>query len=88
MTARNLSSCRLSWHSRNWWTYSVNECYHNYYLQQRPEGEIKDGLAARKIQKADWEKLRRDQLNEHFLMLGNVLDPGRPKNDKATNHPS
>lgn len=38
-----------------------------------PEGEIKNGLAARKMQKADREKLRRDRLNEHFLELGNVL---------------
>lgn len=40
---------------------------------QMPEGEIKNGLAARKMQKADREKLRRDRLNEHFLELGNVL---------------
>ncbi|KAH0977982.1 hypothetical protein GBA52_027701 [Prunus armeniaca] len=51
---------------------------------QRPEGETKDCLTARKIQKADREKLRRDRLNEQFLELGNVLDPNRPKNDKAT----
>ncbi|XP_009346632.2 transcription factor bHLH121 [Pyrus x bretschneideri] len=51
---------------------------------QRPEGEVKDCLTARKIQKADREKLRRDRLNEQFLELGNVLDPDRPKNDKAT----
>lgn len=40
---------------------------------QRPEGETKDCLTARKIQKADREKLRRDRLNEQFLELGNVL---------------
>ncbi|PON83415.1 Basic helix-loop-helix transcription factor [Trema orientale] len=51
---------------------------------QRSEGEIKDGVAARKLQKADREKLRRDRLNEQFIELGNVLDPDRPKNDKAT----
>ncbi|XP_021286153.1 transcription factor bHLH121 [Herrania umbratica] len=51
---------------------------------QRVEGEAKDFLAARKLQKADREKLRRDRLNEHFLELGNALDPDRPKNDKAT----
>lgn len=51
---------------------------------QKPEGENKDCIAARKIQKADREKLRRDRLNEQFLELGNVLDPDRPKNDKAT----
>ncbi|XP_004289841.1 PREDICTED: transcription factor bHLH121 [Fragaria vesca subsp. vesca] len=51
---------------------------------QIPEGEAKDGVAARKMQKADREKLRRDRLNEHFMELGNVLDPDRPKNDKAT----
>ncbi|KAK4802305.1 hypothetical protein SAY86_000508 [Trapa natans] len=40
--------------------------------------------SARKTQKADREKLRRDRLNEHFVELGNTLDPDRPKNDKAT----
>lgn len=45
----------------------------NYYCSQRAEGEIKDCLAARKIQKADREKLRRDRLNEHFVEMGNVL---------------
>ncbi|KAI5592349.1 hypothetical protein POPTR_004G168100v4 [Populus trichocarpa] len=48
------------------------------------EAEIKDSVSARKIQKADREKLRRDRLNEHFVELGNTLDPDRPKNDKAT----
>ncbi|KAK8582458.1 hypothetical protein V6N13_069235 [Hibiscus sabdariffa] len=51
---------------------------------QRVEGEPTDCIAARKLQKADREKLRRDRLNEHFLELGNALDPDRPKNDKAT----
>ncbi|GAV77447.1 HLH domain-containing protein [Cephalotus follicularis] len=51
---------------------------------QRPEGEFKDCNAARKTQKADREKLRRDRLNEQFIELGNALDPERPKNDKAT----
>lgn len=52
--------------------------------RQRTEVEVKDSIAARKVQKADREKLRRDRLNEHFLELGNTLDPDRPKNDKAT----
>ncbi|KAL6345295.1 hypothetical protein AAG906_015778 [Vitis piasezkii] len=52
--------------------------------RQRTEVEAKDSIAARKVQKADREKLRRDRLNEHFLELGNTLDPDRPKNDKAT----
>ncbi|XP_058730265.1 transcription factor bHLH121 [Vicia villosa] len=39
---------------------------------------------ARKTQKADREKLRRDRLNEQFVELGSILDPDRPKNDKAT----
>ncbi|KAK1560752.1 hypothetical protein Q3G72_030514 [Acer saccharum] len=51
---------------------------------QRMEGDVKDCVAARRIQKADREKLRRDRLNEHFTELGNALDPERPKNDKAT----
>ncbi|XP_065869029.1 transcription factor bHLH121 [Euphorbia lathyris] len=50
----------------------------------KPEPEVKDNQAARKVQKADREKLRRDRLNEHFVELGNALDPDRPKNDKAT----
>ncbi|XP_050233932.1 transcription factor bHLH121 [Mercurialis annua] len=49
-----------------------------------PEVEAKGSVAARKTQKADREKLRRDRLNEYFIELGNALDPDRPKNDKAT----
>lgn len=52
--------------------------------RKRQEIEVKDTMAARKVQKADREKLRRDRLNEQFLELGNTLDPERPKNDKAT----
>ncbi|GMN29099.1 hypothetical protein TIFTF001_002296 [Ficus carica] len=51
--------------------------------RQKTDAEV-DPVAARKVQKADREKLRRDRLNEHFLELGNTLDPDRPKNDKAT----
>ncbi|KAK7258091.1 hypothetical protein RIF29_32534 [Crotalaria pallida] len=46
--------------------------------------ELMDCTAARKNQKADREKLRRDRLNEQFAELGSILDPDRPKNDKAT----
>lgn len=52
--------------------------------RRRPEAEMKDPIAVRKVQKADREKLRRDRLNEQFLELGHALDPDRPKNDKAT----
>lgn len=52
--------------------------------RQRLEAEGKDPVTARKVQKADREKLRRDRLNEQFQELGNALDPDRPKNDKAT----
>ncbi|CAN1227034.1 Transcription factor bHLH121 [Linum perenne] len=52
--------------------------------RQRQEAEAKDPIAARKVQKADRERLRRDRLNEQFLELGHTLDPERPKNDKAT----
>lgn len=34
---------------------------------------MKDPVAARKVQKADREKLRRDRLNEQFSELGNTL---------------
>ncbi|KAJ7531034.1 hypothetical protein O6H91_14G029600 [Diphasiastrum complanatum] len=43
-----------------------------------------DRSSARKIHKADREKLRRDRLNEQFAVLALVLDPSRPKNDRAT----
>ncbi|TKY67771.1 dimerization protein [Spatholobus suberectus] len=39
---------------------------------------------AARTQKADREKLRRDRLNDQFVELGNIIDPDRPKNDKAT----
>eukprot|EP00249_Psilotum_nudum_P018281 c26727_g1_i1 orf=2268-3941(+) len=46
--------------------------------------EARDPVSARKVHKADREKLRRDRLNEQFLELAGALDPDRPKNDKAT----
>jgi hypothetical protein len=39
---------------------------------------------ARKLQKAGRERLRRDQLNEQFAKLADVLDPIRPRNDKGS----
>lgn len=41
--------------------------------KQKPEAELKDSIAARKVQKADREKLRRDRLNEQFMELGKTL---------------
>ncbi|MCO5550953.1 hypothetical protein L7F22_004448 [Adiantum nelumboides] len=50
-----------------------------------PEGSANgDRLSARRLHKADREKLRRDKLNEQFTELASALDPDRPKNDKAT----
>ncbi|KAH7301451.1 hypothetical protein KP509_23G027400 [Ceratopteris richardii] len=43
-----------------------------------------DRISARRLHKADREKLRRDKLNEQFTELASALDPDRPKNDKAT----
>ncbi|CAK7334271.1 unnamed protein product [Dovyalis caffra] len=66
---------------------SSSSCLQNSTLEprQRQEVAVKDPIAiARKVQKADREKLRRDNLNEQFLELGNTLDPDRPKNDKGT----
>ncbi|XP_038710649.1 uncharacterized protein LOC120005198 isoform X3 [Tripterygium wilfordii] len=40
---------------------------------RHPARGIKDCDTARKVQKADPEKLRRDRLNEQFLELGNAL---------------
>lgn len=48
------------------------------------EHDSMDPVAARKSQKADREKVRRDRLNEQFIELGKAVDPARPKNDKAT----
>ncbi|KAL1810972.1 hypothetical protein ACET3Z_021037 [Daucus carota] len=50
----------------------------------RAEADPGECNVARKVQKADREKLRRDRLNEQFTELGNTLDPDRPKNDKAS----
>lgn len=47
--------------------------YEFAFLLFRPEAEPKDTIAARKVQKADREKLRRDRLNEQFAELGNTL---------------
>ncbi|RDY14111.1 Transcription factor bHLH121, partial [Mucuna pruriens] len=69
-------------------TLTPNHCRNSQLLREREkergEGENEDLSAARKVLKADREKLRRDRLNEHFQELGNTLDPDRPKNDKAT----
>ncbi|CAK9162062.1 unnamed protein product [Ilex paraguariensis] len=54
------------------------------HSDSRLESEVTHSIAARKVQKADREKLRRDRLNEQFTELGNALDPDRPKNDKAS----
>ncbi|XP_078167530.1 transcription factor bHLH121-like isoform X2 [Carex rostrata] len=54
-------------------------------LVRRLDGnQLDPSFSARKVQKADREKMRRDRLNEQFQELGNALDPERPKNDKAT----
>lgn len=59
--------------------------FNSHSEQREPtELEVKDTNGARKVQKADREKLRRDKLNEQFIELGHLLDPDRPKNDKAS----
>ncbi|KAK7252968.1 hypothetical protein RIF29_37298 [Crotalaria pallida] len=64
---------------------------HSLHDPRKKRGEMEKrvdpdggGCAARKVQKADREKLRRERLNEHFLHLGNTIDPDRPRNDKGT----
>ncbi|CAG7889758.1 unnamed protein product [Brassica rapa] len=68
-------------------SFFVEPCLHLNRISPPPCGfhfsEFMD-VSARKSQKAGREKLRREKLNEHFVELGNVLDPERPKNDKAT----
>lgn len=44
-----------------------------YYHSQRTECQAQSSTAARKVQKADREKMRRDKLNEQFQELGNAL---------------
>lgn len=44
-----------------------------FIVDLRVEAEGKDTVSARKVQKADREKLRRDRLNEQFTELGNAL---------------
>lgn len=55
-----------------------------HHGSQRAECKSQGSTSARKVQKADREKMRRDKLNEQFQDLGNALDPDRPRNDKAT----
>ncbi|XP_076930673.1 transcription factor bHLH121-like [Bidens hawaiensis] len=67
----------------------LHQQHHHLYIpnnqsREMTEDEAKDANEARKVQKADHEKLRRDKLNEQFIELGNVLDPDRPKNNKAS----
>jgi len=40
---------------------------------QRAECKAQGSTSARKVQKADREKMRRDKLNEQFQDLGNAL---------------
>lgn len=42
-------------------------------FRETAEVEVKDTSDARKVQKADREKLRRDKLNEQFIELGHLL---------------
>ncbi|KAJ1425329.1 Myc-type, basic helix-loop-helix [Sesbania bispinosa] len=65
-------------------TVTPNRSCRKETARERDEVEAQDPTAARKVQKADREKLRRDRLNDHFHELGNALDPDRPRNDKAT----
>ncbi|KAL6514531.1 hypothetical protein OROGR_020110 [Orobanche gracilis] len=74
--------------------------FHIYLYHLGIEAEANVSITARKVQKADREKLRRDRLNEQFTELGNTLavetveiytnmlpsfaDPDRPRNDKAS----
>jgi hypothetical protein len=39
----------------------------------REKSEMEPSVVARKVQKADREKIRRDRLNDHFHQLGNVI---------------
>ncbi|MCO5614242.1 hypothetical protein L7F22_068522 [Adiantum nelumboides] len=60
---------------------------HIPFIKARPNsgGQVTgDRISARRLHKADREKLRRDKLNDQFTELANALDPERPKNDKAT----
>ncbi|KAJ4973242.1 hypothetical protein NE237_006416 [Protea cynaroides] len=53
----------------------------NNSSRKRTRDESCTGL----MSKASREKMRRDRLNDRFLELGTVLEPGRPpKSDKAT----
>ncbi|ERM99871.1 transcription factor bHLH115 [Amborella trichopoda] len=56
-------------------------CNQNLCSRKRPRSEPCSGSGS----KACREKMRRDRLNDRFLELGAILEPGRPpKTDKAT----
>lgn len=60
-----------------------NRSHRKETAREKAKVEGRDPVA-KKVQKADREKLRRDRLNDHFHELGITLDPERPRNDKAT----
>ncbi|KAH7423969.1 hypothetical protein KP509_12G083300 [Ceratopteris richardii] len=64
---------------------ALNECKDFSNQGANSGGQVaEDRLSARRLHKADREKLRRDKLNDQFAELANALDAERPKNDKAT----
>ncbi|XP_022981592.1 transcription factor ILR3-like [Cucurbita maxima] len=53
-------------------------------LESGSKKRVRSDSCSGSSSKACREKLRRDRLNEKFLILGSILDPGRtPKTDKA-----
>lgn len=64
------------------------DCATNVVAEQpvaRPPSNKKNQLKVpKKIHKAEREKLKRDQLNDLFLELGNALEPSRQNNGKAS----
>ncbi|KAL8476490.1 hypothetical protein ACS0TY_028963 [Phlomoides rotata] len=52
--------------------------------RQGDDVEIDNAVAARKLLKADRARLRRENLNEQFLELDDVLDSDRPRSGKAS----
>ncbi|XP_060970600.1 transcription factor bHLH121 isoform X2 [Cannabis sativa] len=62
------------WKPEDYSPHSAPSSSHDHSRQKQKADVDVDPVTARKVQKADREKLRRDKLNEYFLELGNTLD--------------
>ncbi|GMJ14622.1 basic Helix-Loop-Helix 105, iaa-leucine resistant3 [Hibiscus trionum] len=74
------------WSSNSLTCAEFNESFGNSdnFIETGSRKRVRSGTCSAAGSKACREKMRRDRLNDRFLELGSILDPGRPpKVDKA-----